>query len=314
MALTTLERIEALEAAQQPVQPEDTMAEAGRKALLGEFVRMLKHEDGSRSGEDIEDVHQMRVAIRRMRSLLRLLEPYLKRGDTRSFQRDLKRIGTTLGEVRDLDVLLEDLHVYQLTLEADQQADMQTVIDGLDANRVSAREDLLDELDAKFYRRFVRDFADFLLTPGSGVKPLDGDGVVPTQIRHILPTLIYDRLASVRAYETVIDGADPTTLHALRIEFKRLRYTVSLFESILGSQIDEFIDELKAIQDCLGHMNDAAAARIWLDAYKNDPVQAYIAQLEERDAALRLQFMEIWMRFNTRKVQQKLSAAVLALR
>lgn len=290
------------------------MAEAGRKALLGEFIRMLKHEAGSRSGEDIEDVHQMRVAIRRMRSLLRLLEPHFKRGDTRSFQRDLKRIAATLGEVRDLDVLLEDLRAFQLTLDADQQADLQTVIDGLEAARMSAREDLIETLDAKFYRRFVRDFADFLLTPGSGAKTHDGDGIVPTQIRHILPTLIYDRLAAVRAYETVIDDADPITLHALRIEFKRLRYTVSLFEDVLGSQIGDFIDELKAIQDCLGHMNDAAAARTRLDAYRNDAAQAYIAHLEGRDAALRTQFREIWMRFNTRKVQQKLSAAILALR
>ncbi len=63
--METQERINLLEAQMHPMSPEDPMPEAGRKALLAEFVKMLKHEDGSRNGEDIEDVHQMRVASRR---------------------------------------------------------------------------------------------------------------------------------------------------------------------------------------------------------------------------------------------------------
>jgi len=315
MAITLTERIDQLSQAVQPVLAEDTLAEAGRKVLLVEFIKMLKHEDGSRTGADIEDVHDMRVALRRMRSAFRLLESAYKRGEIRRFNQELRRIASTLGSVRDLDVLIENLRAYQQTLEADQQADLQTVIDELESERASYRGDLNDLFDSKPYRRFIKDFSNFLTTSGEGAKSIQGDGVVPSQLRHLLPGMIYNHLATVRAYETVIEEAEAETLHALRIECKRLRYTVSLFEEVLGSQISEFIEELKALQDCLGHLNDAAGARIWLDSYTDEPVVgAYIAALEEKEIALKTQFAEIWSRFNTRRVQQKLSSAVLALR
>ncbi|MBZ0282006.1 MAG: CHAD domain-containing protein [Anaerolineae bacterium] len=316
MAITLIERIELLKAVVQPVLPEDTLAEAGRKVLLAEFIKMLKHESGSRTGEDVEDVHDMRVAMRRMRSVFRLLGSAYKRGDIRRFVQELRRQASALGNVRDLDVLIENLRAFQQTLEADQQADLQTVIDELDVDRTSYRKDLNDILDSKSYRRFVKDFAAFLTKPGAGViKATHDDGVVPSQLRHLLPGMIYNHLAAVRAYETVLEEAGAETLHALRIECKRLRYTVSLFDEVLGSQIGDFIEELKALQDCLGHLNDAATARIWLEAHTDEPViAAYIAGFEAKETALKEQFVEIWARFNSRRVQQKLSSAVLALR
>lgn len=315
MAITLTERIEALESARLPIAPEDAMAEAGRKVLLSELLNMLKHEEGSRTGADIEDVHDMRVALRRMRSTFRLLDAFYKRSDVRRFNQELRRLASGLGNVRDLDVLIENLQKFQKNLEADQQAELQKVIDELDGERATYREHLVEHLDSKPYRRFIKEFSAFVSKSGVGAKSSNEDGVVPTQVRHLLPGMIYNRLAAVRAYETVLEEADSETLHALRIEFKRLRYTVSLFQEVLGSQITEFIDELKAIQDCLGHLNDAAAARIWLDSYEDEPViGAYIAALEEKEVKLKEQFVEIWSHFNTRRVQQKLSSAVLALR
>src|SRR5262249_50008344 len=148
----------------------------------------------------------------------------------------------------------------------------------------------------------------------------NGD-VTPSQVRHLLPAMIYDRLAAVRAYEGVIDVAPEPTLHALRIEFKRLRYTVSLFDAVLGSQISEFIDELRTIQDTLGQIHDAATARGRLDALLDDDndhhseaLNAYLEHLESEQKALIEQFKGMWDNFNSRKVQQKLSTALLALR
>jgi CHAD domain-containing protein len=319
MAVSTAERIETLEAAAQKLAPDDPMPEAGRKLLLAEFIKMLRHEDGSRTGQDIEDVHDMRVAIRRMRSAFRLLKPYFKSRDSRPHSRGLSRVAWVLGDVRDLDVLIEDLRVYQQTLEAENQTALQEMIDHLDQSRMDARQALNSVLDSKSYRRFLKAFSLFLTTAGAGVKAVDRT-VTPLQVRHVLPGLIYDRLAAVRAYEAVIADADDVTLHALRIEFKRLRYTVSLFEGVLGSQISDFIDEIKAIQDCLGHLNDAATARARLDAVldSDDVAQgalsAYLQHLEERSSGLRERFVELWQRFNTRRVQQKLSTAILALR
>ena len=76
------------------------------RLLAVQLNRMKRHEAGSRTGEDIESVHQMRVAIRRMRSLFRLVGAYYKPKTVDKYSRDLRRIARALGNIRDLDVLI----------------------------------------------------------------------------------------------------------------------------------------------------------------------------------------------------------------
>ncbi|MBI5670072.1 MAG: CHAD domain-containing protein [Chloroflexi bacterium] len=315
MSYTPARQIERLTPAVTPITPEDSMAEAGRKILLKELLTLLQHEDGSRTGADIEDVHDMRVAIRRMRSAIRLLRPYLKWKAIRPYNRELRHLGRVLGEVRDLDVMIEQFQRYQTALDAESQAALQPTITALDAQRQQARVALNEYFNSKSYRRFVKSFAEFLLQPLP--KPHLNGSVVPYQVRHVLPMLIYDRLSAVRAYDTVLDQADAPTLHALRIEFKRLRYLLSLFQAVLGPQVEDVIAEIKTIQDHLGHLNDGAVARLrlkhLLETDTSGMLAGYLAFLDTQELGLKDSFMVAWQRFNTRKVQQKLASAVLAL-
>jgi CHAD domain-containing protein len=306
------ERIETLESQVQPVDPQDTMAEAGRKVLLSEFVNMLKLEAGSRTGEDIEDVHHMRVAIRRMRSAFRLLRTYYRPKVMTRYGKPLRKVARTLGAVRDLDVLIADLKQYQSTLDEEEKSLVQSVVEQFDQDRVSARRKLNRLFDSKDYRRFVRDFSDFLSTEGEGARTLHSDEVTPVQLRHVLPGMIHDCLASVLAYDTALEDADGERLHGLRIEFKRLRYAVSLFEDTLGSQAKSFIADLKRIQDHLGRLNDIRVAQEYFDGH--DALQPYTEQLNIEAAELMAAFPAVWSRFSTRKVQSKLSGALLNLR
>ncbi|HEX2907937.1 MAG TPA: CHAD domain-containing protein [Phototrophicaceae bacterium] len=314
MAYSPAHQIEVLTPAIAAVQPEDSMAESGRKILLAELVLMLNQESGSRSGADIEHVHDMRVAIRRMRSAIRLLNPYLKGKAIKGYNRNLRQIGLVLGDVRDLDVVIDELQAYAATLDADGQTALQPVLAELEKRRQEARINLNACLDTKTYRRFVKAYCNFLLEPTP--EPDRKGSVTPYQVRHVLPMLIADRLAVVRAYETVLAEADAKTLHALRIEFKRLRYLLSLFQNVLGSQADEVIQEIKTIQDHLGHLNDGVVARERLGsllAEDNPTLNGYLDYLESQQVGLKDSFLVAWTRFNTRKVQQKLATAVLAL-
>ena len=317
MKISPEERLNTLKNARQPINPTDRMTEAGRKVLLIDWIKMLECEAGSRTGEDIEYVHDMRVSIRRMRSLLRLLRPYYDGREAKKMRDSLSRIGLSLGTVRDLDVLLENLHVYQLTREAEQQAALQEVIDDLEARRVAARAALVTLLDSKFYRQFVKSFSTFLLTPEAGVAQVKTTGVAPVQIRHLLPVLIHDRLAVVRAYDSILLEADAPTLHGLRIEFKRLRYTLSLFGDLLGDTSASYITEIKTLQDCLGHMNDVTTARLqlkdYLDTSHSTALAPYFAHMEAQEAEQKAKLSALWTHFNSRKVQQKLATALLAL-
>ncbi|MFN8528999.1 MAG: CHAD domain-containing protein [Anaerolineae bacterium] len=311
------EFIDHLKTHVQSVLPEDTMAEAGRKALLPDFIDMLSHADGSRTGEDLEEVHDMRVATRRMRSALRLLSDYYKPKSIQTFNRSLRKVAGALGSVRDLDVLIENLQKYQAKLGDEQKALFQPVIDRLDGDRQHARRVLVRVLDKGDFRRFVNDYAEFLTTQGAGARSQDG---TPAQVRYLLPTLIYEHLGTVRAYDAQIAEGDAATLHALRIEFKRLRYIVSLFASVLGSSSKNFINELKAIQDHLGNLNDSRVAQDRLSDLLPDLSEAeaevlngYIDTLRQEEEKLREQVGEVWRHFNSKTVQRQLANAVTAL-
>ncbi|PJF26230.1 MAG: hypothetical protein CUN53_08750 [Phototrophicales bacterium] len=317
------ELIAALKAQLEPVRAEDAMAEAGRKIMLREFIAMLKHEAGSRIGTDIEDVHDMRVAIRRMRSALRLLGDYYKPKAIRAYNRKLRRVARALGAVRDLDVMIEAFANYATPTEGDMPPAAERVIAAMDKERDLARMELNHALDRGEYRRFVNDFSQFLTTEGAGAR-LHNDDLTPSQVRHVLPTLIYTHIGAVRAFDAVIDDAieqnDQVTLHNLRIEFKRLRYAVSMFEDVLGAPADGFINELKKIQDHLGELQDSyiAVQRLsdFLDEVDEEAaayLQAYIDQLTPNAEDKRKRFAEVWKRFNSKTVQGMIARAVAAL-
>lgn len=315
--------VEHLQAHLQDVRSDDTMAEAGRKILLQDFVQMLSKEEGVRLGDDPEFVHDMRVATRRMRSAFRIFEDYYKAKPVRPFISQLRSLARALGAVRDLDVLIADFTRYQSQLDqAEAREALTDVVAKLDRKRQKARRKLIAHLDSKSYRGFVKAYAVFLTSPGKSTKNVDGQIATPYQVRHILPVMIHDHLATVRAYDTVLADADVHTLHALRIEFKRLRYAIEFFQPVLGSTIEKFIVEMKKIQDYLGRLNDVVVAQARLRALEengdlgetvHESFEHYIQSLAEEQDKLMSGFAEVWTKFNSRAVQKYLSDALLTL-
>jgi triphosphatase len=315
------ELIDQLKAQRQPLAPEDSMSEAGRKVMLGQFIQMLENEDSAKDGSDPEGVHDMRVATRRLRSTLRMLEAQYKPKTALSLEAELKRLARALGAVRDLDVLIEGLRTFHGPLAEDNpaRAAVQQVIDAFNAELSNDRYRLIRTLEKKSTDRFYRDFAQFLITPGSGARAAASD-VQPQQVRHALPPLIYEHLAAVRAYDTVLAGADDETLHMLRIEFKRLRYAVTLFQDVLGAPSKEFLKELSVFQDHLGRMQDIVTAQdrvgSALRALPDDVtagMAAYYDALNHEHAALREGLADRWKRFNSKAVMSKLASAIAVL-
>ncbi|MEP7293868.1 MAG: CHAD domain-containing protein [Chloroflexota bacterium] len=314
--------IEKLQPHVQPVLAQDAMSEAGRKALLNDFIKMLQNEAGSRAGEDTVGVHDMRVATRRMRSTLRLLSNHYKPKVIDPYLNDMSTVAEALGEVRDLDVMLDEISRFAETLG--EHNDLQPILDQLEAKRTKARKALVRALDKRSYRRFVEDYAAFLSKPGKGVLPVDPDEIRPFQVRHLLPELIYEHLGAVRAYDDVIEEADDLTLHALRIEFKRLRYAIAIFADVLGKSAAEFLNELKVVQDHLGKLNDLHIAQDQLNniargldqqtqAETISALEQYSAHLNEEQQTLRAGVNQVWAHFNSKTVQRQLSNAVAAL-
>ena len=298
---------------------EDPMAEAGRKILALQTGRMKRRESGSRTGEDIESVHQMRVAIRRMRSLLKLIGKHYRPRTVTKYSRGLRRIARALGRVRDLDVLILDLENYRESLPESDAIALDDLIGSLDSRRRAHRERLNVLFDSKSYIGFVRQLDRFCKKRGSGAAPLP-EAKAPHQIRHVLPLMLHDCLARVRAYDTVLPASDDTVLHALRVEYKQLRYAIEFFQPLLGTSADHFLRDVKAMQEILGRINDIAVfseylrgiATVTLD--QDAVIASYLNDRDNELIALREQFAAQWRSFNSRANLRKFSDALLILR
>lgn len=312
------------------ISPTDSMAEAGRKVLYFHFLRMVRHEEGTRRGEDIEALHDMRVATRRMRAAFRIFCPYFRRKQIASFQKDLRRAGAYLGAVRDLDVFLEKAAAYAETLpEADRPSLTPLVVEWR-AQRERERRKMLSYLDSDGYRDFCRDFGAFLQTEGAAVKKASDALSKPTLVAHLVPVVIYQRLAEVRAFGPYLEQAPLETYHELRIYFKRLRYTLEFFQEVLGPSGTEIIERVTAMQDYLGELQDACVATDMLRGFLNQwaerekrewsvqridihSVTQYLAAQQARIHALLAGFPQAWAAFDDGRVRQALAQALSVL-
>lgn len=310
------------------ILPDDPMCEAGRKALLFHFERMLLHEPGSRTGEDLESVHDMRVATRRMRSALRLSKPFFARGALGPYSHRLREIARVLGTVRDLDVLIDKAARFN---QKQPELDLSPIVGEWDKARLKARRKLIRALDSRKFARFVRRFHKFLTTPGAGAPREPGAGEPAAyQVRQVVPRIIYAHYEQVRAYETALPGASLPTLHALRIEFKRLRYALEFFREVLGSEATNVIELVKTLQDHLGDLHDAVVAgdllRAYIDAYNAEysgvpgfmrpdisGVLAYAEFQYAERARLVAKFQTAWTAFMDEAIRRDLALCVAAL-
>jgi CHAD domain-containing protein len=308
------------------ILPDDAMSEAGRKVLRFHFQRMLEHEPGTREGQDIEELHDMRVATRRMRAAFRVFGEYYQPEVLRPLLKGLRATGRTLGGVRDLDVFMHKAQQYLDGLPAGERQDLDPLLSNWQAKREAARAEMLSYLDGKRYGQFARDLAAFVSTEGMGAVPFADDKPVPYQVRHVVPALIYDRYEAVRGYEAIIERASIETLHALRIDLKRLRYSLEFFREVLGPEADAVIKEVVVLQDHLGNLHDADVACGLLVGFLDEWVRAqgrertnvsgvtrYLIAKQDELRALIDAFPAVWRNFDRADVRRGLALAVAAL-
>ena len=319
------------------IEPDDPMSEAGRKAFRFHFRRMLYNEPGTRLGQDIEALHDMRVATRRMRAAFRVFGQYYEPKAVRSYQKGLKRTGRALGPVRDLDVFRLKIQSYLSILPQSQRHDLDGFLAVLEAYRASARDRMNAYLDSSKYARFKDRFGQFAETEGMGSRPIgfDGDEPPPYRVRHVAPMAIYQRLAAVRAYDewVSIPNPPPERLHSLRIACKRLRYTLEYFREVLGPDTQTPIKSIVVIQDHLGNLQDAVVARVLLADYLQrgiwgretvpnaqtvapvdvPGVEAYLAAKQAELEHLLESFSELWQRFQEEEFSRMVAEAIVGL-
>ena len=281
----------------------DSLAEAGRKVLRFHFARMLEREAGTRQGDDLEELHSMRVATRRMRAAWRVFGDGFRHGPSRRYVSELRTVATALGAVRDQDVLLDGLTAYMASLPGEEGVALAPLHESWQAVRNEAREHLVKLLDGDGYQRFVEDYVSFVETSGAGGRVMRATD--PHRVRDTAPSRVWAAYEQLRAYDATLTWADVPTLHVLRIAGKRLRYTLEFFREVLGADATALIARVTALQDHLGLLHDAdvaahlareflASSAAGLSAETIQAVGRYLASREKEVARLRRTLPAVW--------------------
>ncbi len=284
----------------------DTMTEAAVKTFAFHLERMLEREEGTRLGEDPEELHVMRVSTRRMRMALRVFQEYLDSETLRPVLKGLRRTGAVLGAVRDLDVFQVKTQRYLDGLPAERSSDLDGLLAACRAERDKQREHLVAYLDGDRYRRFVERLRDLLDQPLHTLAARQSGDPRPQRVAQVLPGVLYRDMGVVWAFEGRLDGPGTPLpeFHALRKGCKGLRYTLEFFEDVLGPGARPLIKKVKNLQDHLGDLQDAVVTCGILRDYLTwgtwrhsghslpGPIEIIVAPGEARYMAVRQEEME----------------------
>jgi triphosphatase len=305
------------------VQANDAMPEAACKVLRFNFDRLLKWEAAVRSDSDIEALHDMRVATRRMRAAWRVFEDSFRASRTRKIRRRLEKVADRLGAVRDLDVLIDGLETYRSGLDEADRPALDPMLSLWRKQRKTARTLLLDELDSSGYAVFTKETEEFL-SGGASSASTETTPTHPHRVKDCAPSLLWAAYEAVRAYELVLPWADVETVHDLRIAAKWLRYGLEFFGETLGPDGPRLLGRVVALQDHLGCLHDAdVAAKLARDVLvaragelsrpEVEAIGAYMHSNERELARRRRTLGPIWRAVTGAPFRRALGRATAAL-
>ena len=230
-----------------PPASADPGARRLRELLEEQRRSLLAHDPGVRLGVDSENLHQHRVAARRVQAYLRAARAYLDPAWRRMLLDSLRELAAATGPVRDLDVLLAHVSEQVRTLDEPDRAAAVELVAALEGTLARTRQQLGRTLDGRPYS---------LLLSRLRLPP----ALVAAGVEVPLKRLARKEFRSLAAAaERLGKHPNETEIHALRILLKHARYAAEL-AGAGGAQRKRFLDDAKALQDLLGEHQDALVA------------------------------------------------------
>jgi len=222
---------------------------------------LLRHDPGTRLGDDPEELHQLRVATRRLRAFLRAARPLLDPVWADGIRDELGWLGREVGPVRDLDVLIEHLSESAAELGEPDADAAAPLLERLAALREAARAELIAALESDRYLRLLASL-DESVHRGSNA---------PHETLEHLAAGEHRRLR--RAMRALGPDAADAELHAARIRVKRARYAAELAQPVVGKPAARVVRAARDLQDVLGAHQDSVVARELLKELGPDSFQ-----------------------------------------
>jgi CHAD domain-containing protein len=229
------------------------------EVLRMRFEEVVSLRGDALNSKDIEGVHAMRVATRRLRSALRDFSPLMRRRPLKKVKKDLKRIADALGQARDQDVAIVALEKLQAQAKDERVKEgVGKLIEERRGVRERAQLDLMETLAASSIEDLQIRF-EAAIDEGANRKKSArvvsfseaGRDAVAASLRDFC-----DLSASLYEPFNIED------LHELRIAAKRLRYAIELFTACWGASVAPFAEEIAEMQSFLGEVHDTD---VWIE-------------------------------------------------
>src|SRR5262245_2777281 len=238
----------------KPIAPRLPKKDAPALELFRAYVakqldRLTAHDPAVRVGGYPEDIHDMRVAIRRLRAALKTAKPMLDPTWSESLRAELSWFADALAPARDLDVLTEHLHGEIGSLDAGDPVSGARLLEPLEERRELAAEKLKQALDSDRYLEVLDRIEAAADTPPTRRSDLNLGKRARRESRKL------------RQYvRSLGDRPSAAALHKTRIRAKRVRYATELAAGRNTKTEKRLLEALKTFQDALGEHQDAVVA------------------------------------------------------
>jgi CHAD domain-containing protein len=265
---------------------------------LGDMILQLapKAADG---GAGPEPVHQMRVAVRRLRSAIRVFRHAFGSAEIVEADTALKELARKLAPTRDWDVFVTDTAAAVIEAMPTEKR-LQRLLAAAERRRRACRDDLRQFLDSAEFRHLGIVLA--CLAGGFQRATTPEAAGESTSLADFAAQMLGKRYKRLVRIDHELSDLDPAALHAIRLQAKRLRYTAEIFASIYpGKPTRRFIHRLSRLQERLGALNDGAVCENLMDQVSNGghafAIGLLLGFIAARNRKLRRQIDRAWTRF-----------------
>lgn len=270
-----------------PPLPDASVPEHLVASLTAHIESLIAQDPLVRLGTDPEAVHQMRVAGRRFRAILRAARPLLDPSWADALRAEVAWLGTVLGAVRDLDVQMEYFREEANTLDRQDRAPIARLIRKCTMQRVAAQERVLAELRSARYLALVDRLRSASREPKIVHANLALRDMAAEEFRRLR-----------KCVRSLPERPADEELHRVRIKAKRARYAAELAATTVGKSAWRFVESVRALQDLLGAHQDAvigeARVRTFLEGAGSTRAAFAAGQMVERLRRRRQEARDGW--------------------
>ena len=222
------------------------------------------HEEGIIFDIDTEFLHQYRVNLRKVRSLLNLMKKSLKEDSYSLYKQHLSEVAGKTNALRDLDVFLLSKEYYKAMLPESFDNGIELLFNKIAEERLKEKNKVALWLKTDEYQDQIQ----------SVINEIDQQAEFSTNmakmpVLNTAKTLTLKRFQKIRRLGEKIDDKTPDDdVHELRIECKKLRYLMEFFIPLFPTKkVKKLIKHLKVLQTILGDFNDYCVQKELLSDY-----------------------------------------------